>query len=345
VKNTVWSADVNGLTGLTVTAGTLSLTTLDGETVVKVQGSSNTDTYVDLDLSATPALFYGGATATVWSDTSVTANLGMLVSADGAFAAYTQGGYAPTAWAENNALVSRTVEKFMLQFFAGGTVADVQFSPGYQGTWIATPPTYPTPVVKIRFRFTKKSTFTPCGYLQRLSLTSGRKSRVCITFDDGYESAFRWLKPVLDKYNLKGTWGIITNKTDTPSFMTRYQLATLYNEGHELVPHGPLGSITGDIVNNYLADPDPVASAVADVQYHRNNLRAWGLLRVQAESCYIWPRGAHARYVDDLAYDNALRAIGITHARSASVTRYSYCVPQWPNQLMLPIVGHSQGGQ
>lgn len=340
-----WSAADHGLERLTPSTCTLTLTTIDGVPAVRLDGTTvGANMYVDIDCSAENLSYFGGAFAECWTDTSKTANIGVMMSADTAFAAYAQGGFAPTAWVENNCLVSNTIQKFIVEWFPGGSAADIQFSPGYQGTWATTPPTFPVGISKIRVRFTAKAGFAPVAYLTKVGPTGGRKSRVVVSIDDGNSSAFRHLKPVFDKRNIKCTWAIITDQIGNPGYMTRAQLQTLFNQGHELIPHGPLVTgLSGDVINNYIGSADPVAAAMADINTHRSNLAAWGLVRGESNNVYAWPRGAHARYIDDAAYDNAIKGIGIKLARSASVTPYSFVASQWPNQMMLPIIGHSQG--
>ena len=341
---TVWSAEFNGTTGVTPTACTISLDQINGETVLKLTGTTiNTNMQIDIDISSSPFAYFGGSHIECYTDTSKTTNIATLMSADGGFLAYAQGGFAPTAWNETNGLVSSTVQKFISQWHAGGAVADVQFSPGYQGTWIATPPAYPVDITKIRIRFNAKTGFAPLAYLKRVGATSGRKSRVCISVDDGLASSYRHLKPVFEKHGLSCSWAIIADKIGGAGFMSVDNLRELYANGHEMVTHGPrVTGLTGDVVNNYLSDPDPVASAVSDARFHRDSLRSWGVLSSAAEKVYVWPRGAHARYVDDLAYDNAMIAAGFTLGRSYSITPYSFVAKQWPNQMMLPVIGHAQ---
>ena len=341
---TVWSAARNGLAGVTPTACTVSIESLNGETVMKLAGTAvNTNMQVDIDLSATPFSYFGGVHIECYTDTSKTTNIVTLASADSGFLAYAQGGFAPTAWNETNGLVSSTVQKFISQWHPGGAIADTQFSPGYQGAWASTPPTYPVDMKKVRVRFNAKTGFAPVAYLKMVGVTGGRKSRVSVSIDDGLISAYQYMRPVFEKHNLTCSWAIIADKIGGAGFMTVDNLRELYKNGHEMITHGPkITGRVGDVVNNYLSDPDPVASAVADACYHRDALRSWGVLSSAAEKVYVWPRGAHARSVDDLAYDEGMKAAGFTLGRSYSITPYSFVAEQWPNQMMLPVIGHAQ---
>lgn len=340
----IWSAERDGLTGIAAQGGTctIDLVTQNGEPAVRVTGTGIAQAQVDLNISANPVSFHGGIGALVESDTTRSANLTLLGSADVGFAAFVQGGYAPAAYSAYSSTSYQTVGEFLVEFHAGGAVADIAFSPGYQGTWATTPPTYPTELNMIRFRFVNQPGRIPLGYIKKIFVINPRKSRVTISIDDGYASAYRFLKPVLDKYNLKASWGIITDKIGANStYMKRRDVQDLYAQGHEPVVHGPIG-VDGNIVDNYIGDADPVAAAMADVMYHKNNLISWGVLPLKSQKVYAWPQGKHQRSIDDLAYHVALREKGFTLARSASIAPYSMSADTWPNPLLLPIVGHSQ---
>lgn len=56
-----------------------------------------------------------------------------------------------------------------------------------------------------------------------VSDTTGQKVAV-ITFDDGYESDYRYAVPLLEKYNACGTFFVIGSKINTPGYLSDKQL-------------------------------------------------------------------------------------------------------------------------
>lgn len=59
-----------------------------------------------------------------------------------------------------------------------------------------------------------------------------------ITFDDGWESAYRNGVPLLDQYGYKATFYLNPAAIDTTSFINSDQVAVLARSGHELASHG-----------------------------------------------------------------------------------------------------------
>lgn len=58
-----------------------------------------------------------------------------------------------------------------------------------------------------------------------------------ITFDDGMLSQYTYAKPILDKYNFKGTFYIICNKVEKENRMNWNDIHILEEEGHEISSH------------------------------------------------------------------------------------------------------------
>lgn len=61
--------------------------------------------------------------------------------------------------------------------------------------------------------------------------------RILITFDDGYESDYNIVLPVLKKYNFKATFFITTDWVGVNGFMDRKQLQALKAEGMSVQSH------------------------------------------------------------------------------------------------------------
>lgn len=57
------------------------------------------------------------------------------------------------------------------------------------------------------------------------------------TFDDGGESFYRVIAPILEKYGFKGVFFISTSYIDTDKFLTKEQIESLYKRGHIIASH------------------------------------------------------------------------------------------------------------
>lgn len=337
-RTMLWDYARNGVTGVSASAAscTFEASTFDGEACLKVTGTSTATVNLDIDVSATPIAFGGGVGMDIVSDRTKGTTLALLAAADTGFAAYIQGGANPTAASNTAVWTYRTVQPYTFHIFPTGS--DPAFSPGYQGTWAGTPPTYPTELSKVRVRAINVGGQVPVFYLRRVYAVAPRISRVVISIDDGYATAYRLLKPVLDTYALRASWGIIYSAIGaTATFMTTHDLGRLYDQGHELVAHGPTGG-SGSLTSNYAT----AAEAVADAEYNRDGLRSLGVLRPEAASVYVWPGGSHQWATDDTTLRDAMRSAGFTVGRGAAPLLYPMCADTWPERLLLPIVGHTQ---
>lgn len=69
------------------------------------------------------------------------------------------------------------------------------------------------------------------------------KSAYSLTFDDGFKSHYNYVRPVLNKYQIKGTFFVITHTLQEPGAVLRGrggswdQFQTLAAEGHEIASH------------------------------------------------------------------------------------------------------------
>ena len=57
------------------------------------------------------------------------------------------------------------------------------------------------------------------------------------TFDDGGESFYRVIAPILEKYGFKGVFFISTSFIDTEKFLTKEQVVSLHQRGHIIASH------------------------------------------------------------------------------------------------------------
>lgn len=155
---------------------------------------------------------------------------------------------------------------------------------------------------------------TATVWLFAAGLGNKRKSRICISLDDGFASAFNYL-PVFQKRGLKCTYGLMERTIGTPGYATMQHLRTAFNAGCDLVAHGPsVSGGPGSIPGNYPGNPQAaVADMLATVEWLRSN----GLLRYGAEKCYIWPQGAYQYSLHDLSILNEALSRGFTTGRAS----------------------------
>lgn len=172
---------------------------------------------------------------------------------------------------------------------------------------------------------------------------------IVISPDDGLVSQYTMLLPLLEKYGLKASFGIIGDKLDTGGiFMTSAQVQDLFARGHEKNPHGPNGG-NGSLLN-YNTIPnlaDRLAARIADISSHQQKLRDLGVVRNGSDKIYIYPQGADQEAPGDESIRQAVAACGIRGARGTIPSRDDHFGPFGPTYLAqyLSIVGHSWGNK
>jgi peptidoglycan/xylan/chitin deacetylase (PgdA/CDA1 family) len=63
------------------------------------------------------------------------------------------------------------------------------------------------------------------------------KKPILLTFDDGYKDNYTKAFPILQKYNMKGDFAIITGGTNNSDYMTTADLKDLLKKGHYIASH------------------------------------------------------------------------------------------------------------
>lgn len=63
------------------------------------------------------------------------------------------------------------------------------------------------------------------------------KDEVVLTFDDGGESSFSIIAPLLEKYGLKGLFFVVTDEIGKKGFLSESQIVSLVKRGHEIGSH------------------------------------------------------------------------------------------------------------
>lgn len=169
---------------------------------------------------------------------------------------------------------------------------------------------------------------------------ASNRPRITVSADDGWSTQYTDMLPILEKYNLRGSFGIIGDLVGTSNYMTLAQLKDIVARGHECVVHGPIGGAGS--LQNYTA----YTEILADVSYHRDYLLANGLAKNGSEKIYVYPQGKFALSRGDQTILQALSDAGFVGGRIADET--ASAIPAgtlFKRQAMLcNIVGHNYAG-
>ena len=332
-RTILWDYERDGTSGFVIVASscTISGTTLNGVPCAKLTGTGVATIYVNITLPGVSG-FTGGLGIDCASERANGTQLTVRVGLDSAVANYASASVNPTAASNTSAWTYNDLQEYAIQAFPGGSPADSGFS--YGGTWSPSGPTYPTEVAYAHVRVANVGGQIPVMYVRRVYSIAPRVSRVAIVLDDGYASAYRLLKPVLESRKLRATWAIIPSEIDgTATFMKWRDIGRLFDQGHEIVTHGNLGV-------NVAAD---LSAFMAQFRIERQAIRDQGFATARSDRCYVWPGGNHQYATNDTTYRDAMRADGIVIARSAMpLQQYSFTADTWPDRLTLPIIGHTQ---
>lgn len=186
---------------------------------------------------------------------------------------------------------------------------------------------------------------TTTFYLRAVHVNASRKSRIAITWDDGYESVTRLGAPLLDEYRLCSTMAIIQSRVgDTANgFASLGDLQAYVAAGNTCCPHGPTAnSGNGNLFSVHANN----AARLADVNIVRDYIVVNNLARRGAEDCYVWPQGVFCESTTDLSFLDMLLQNGFTLGRgiTATINQYSRAAAMAAhnsNRMVLNIVGHS----
>lgn len=61
---------------------------------------------------------------------------------------------------------------------------------------------------------------------------------ISVTFDDGWESVYSEAAPILYEYNIRTTQYVLTGTLDQPQYLSKEQILSLQQAGHEIAGHG-----------------------------------------------------------------------------------------------------------
>lgn len=209
-------------------------------------------------------------------------------------------------------------------------------------------PTYPAYVADMKLRINPKAGEVCTLYIYAFAFATPRtKGRICVTWDDGYDSMFKLGYDSFASRGIKQTLAVIGSAQGTGNgYSNINQLRAFLDAGNALVPHGPWpASGAGNLFSAYPGSSNPVADAIADMKLNLEYLRSNGLLVPGAESCYAWPQGAYQQSVNDTTLLDAAIAAGFTCCRSASSVSLVFNADSASkyNRMAMPIIGHTFG--
>ena len=219
-------------------------------------------------------------------------------------------------------------------------------------------PTYPFLVGATKLRLSSNNNGAGLAYIYGVAFTAPKvKSRICVMWDDGYDSMFKLGQDSFASRNIKQTMGIIGSAQDYGgSYSYWRQQRAFVDGGNAIVAHGPwpnqgIGNLWS--AYNGTGDVNAVVNALADMQRNRDSINAQGLLLPGAEKCYVWPQGTFQRFANDTALLDAALAAGFTTARGVSnlagASIYSNSGVRFDalskyGRMALPIFGHLWAG-
>lgn len=209
-------------------------------------------------------------------------------------------------------------------------------------------PTYPAFVADHKVRITPRAALSATVYIYAFGFSTPRtKGRICVTWDDGYDSMFKLGYDSFASRGIKQTLAVIGSAQGGAGYSNINQLRTFINAANALVPHGPWpNSGAGNLLTAYPGAPDPAAAAVADMQQNRQYLADNGLLLPGAGACYVWPQGVFQQAGGDLSILNAAISAGFTFGRSAAISTsvVNFDALSKYNRMACQIIGHTWAG-
>lgn len=200
----------------------------------------------------------------------------------------------------------------------------------------------PWTVAKLRVPVTNGQ--TRVFSLRSINLQSTQtKGRLCIVADDGFASWLRCGVPIMEEFGLVTTSALIATAIGQAQYASVADWQRYMSNGHEIVTHGPTGGL-GNLIDNFATN----SLGVADAVKHRDMLRSFGLMRPEAESCYILPQGKYGRTAGDVSLLDDLRVAGFTKGRSAVIKAPTVYMRGMSSlchgRVIPPVLGHNYAG-
>lgn len=173
-----------------------------------------------------------------------------------------------------------------------------------------------------------------------------RKSRLCVVYDDSYDSAYKLGYQPFNSRNIKTTTAVIANTVGKTNYASLQTLQAYVAGGNALVAHGT--SLPDGSGNLFTANDGSYERAFADIQYNVDYLRRNGLLRRNADKCYIFPQGQWEKVANENILLELMLNAGFQVGRSALVGGVEWCYSMdamtRQQRLTMPIIGHLWAG-
>ncbi|UXY14751.1 polysaccharide deacetylase family protein [Chitiniphilus purpureus] len=172
-----------------------------------------------------------------------------------------------------------------------------------------------------------------------------KQSSIVLTFDDGWATQHSAALPILEKYGLRASLGIIGPLINQSTYMTTAQLREFIAAGSECVVHGnPSNPAYPGRLN--LACYDTIPEIRADLRANADFLRSNDLVTNNSDQFYIYPQGVWQHAKDDRRILDALAQEGFTAARGTVTNAVSIIGGRWAkyDRWQIPIVGHLWAG-
>lgn len=101
------------------------------------------------------------------------------------------------------------------------------------------------------------------------NLEGFKRPLVSLTFDDGWESAYTEVLPLLDWYKMPATFYIISNVIGEKRYLSKEELLAIFEKGHEIgahsIDHSDLANLLPSLVEEQLARPKKLLEALIKV--------------------------------------------------------------------------------
>ncbi|MFX0205354.1 MAG: polysaccharide deacetylase family protein [Candidatus Hodarchaeota archaeon] len=97
--------------------------------------------------------------------------------------------------------------------------------------------TMPLAVFESQMSFLKENKYKTISLSQVIKLNKLNHNYILLTFDDGYIENYMYAFPILIRHGFHATFFVITNKIDTPGYMSWKHLDELANNGMEIGSH------------------------------------------------------------------------------------------------------------
>ncbi len=183
-------------------------------------------------------------------------------------------------------------------------------------------------------------------YVFAVGVGQPRKSRICVVYDDSYDSAFKLGYQPFNSRGIKTTTAVIANTVGKTNYASLQTIQAYLAGGNALVAHGT--SLPDGSGNLFSAHNDSYAEAFEDIQYNVDYLRRNNLLRQYADRCYIFPQGRWEKTANENTLLELMIDAGFQVGRSALVGGAEWCYSMdsmtKQQRLTMPIIGHLWAG-